>query len=509
MSELPVPPEQTEAMVEPVDEFAVGPVICTYIHDQLDRRLHLGRVEQFRKDFMHDFIITLAQLYEVQLPDEALLREISNGIEAQYTLSCKQRLEQHRKHLLAGKALTTTDQEDQFSWETVPPKAREAVADNIESAPAALTLDDDLSISRMSDEHRDVFNSIITSKIEPTLRQIVDLMPAGSIPEKPLQQWTRAEIKRVYVRAPEMTSYYYFNSQGDIIKTGKLFRRLTRWLQDLIKDPLPMVSNIILEGLQSQHRIQEVATQAVDSHLAEQNATPLKSAGKVDKKAYHRAARAERARELLVEEFQQDAETEEQKTAATTTDQTAERNQLLAEEVCLTTTSLPWLEGENHVSPIWGLRGVNGVSYVVRALTPGLEEIATKSREKAHTAHDGTNEYDQIATSILARLNDGIMPFHKSSGSKPVRKINQKSDYANTPIWYNHELAPNAPRLYYTVKAASELIKPQELKRIGLKEDATCMVILAETDKGQQIEVLKKITGLSHASLKKGGAGSI
>lgn len=163
----------------------------------------------------------------------------------------------------------------------------------------------------------------------------------------------------------------------------------------------------------------------------------------------------------------------------------------------------PWITDISEY-PVQVLRGNDRNIYVVNAQEPKIAAISNEVKTGLPKNDAGLDVFD---ISIMHRANSlaaGIMPHLDPS----VRRIrNKQSDlreaYKKTTIWYPFDISPNAPRLYYTVKPAP--------KTLGEDVDAEdlLLIVLAETDKAHQIDVLKRFTTKSHKALVQQGAGSV
>jgi hypothetical protein len=96
------------------------------------------------------------------------------------------------------------------------------------------------------------------------------------------------------------------------------------------------------------------------------------------------------------------------------------------------------------------------------------------------------------------------MPFQDPAVKKIKNKPSDMRDgYKKTSIWYSFNVSPNAPRLYFTVLPAPSNID----NNVGA--DDLMLVVMAETDKANQIDIFKRFTTKSHTALVNQGAGSI
>jgi len=155
---------------------------------------------------------------------------------------------------------------------------------------------------------------------------------------------------------------------------------------------------------------------------------------------------------------------------------------------------LPWVyNSKPTLVPVTEVSVGGQTVYIARGISDNLLKIAEVCRKKALTRADELNEYDYIARLHARRIAEGIMPYQQSSSSVRRLKTTAKSlndSYKDLTIWYSVTANNNSvtSRLYYTLKKMSDILPA---KIAGIKMDSLCVVVLAETDKEYQPEVLK------------------
>lgn len=78
--------------------------------------------------------------------------------------------------------------------------------------------------------------------------------------------------------------------------------------------------------------------------------------------------------------------------------------------------------------------------------------------------------------------------------------------YSDEYIWYTYDLRPNAPRVYFIVKDASDIeMSDNPVLNPGTK----CLIVVGITDKSRQLDVLQRFTGKNRTVLINEGAGSV
>lgn len=167
--------------------------------------------------------------------------------------------------------------------------------------------------------------------------------------------------------------------------------------------------------------------------------------------------------------------------------------------------TLPWIDGGGEFTGrATEMRTGSRVVYVINGMEDKLQVIANETQDKEGIATKINNAINNQARILL----DGYMPWERQTSAVKSLEKNGKApkEYSDETIWYTFDLRPNAPRVYFVVKDVSEIESSEQPK---LHPDAKCMVVVAITDKGQQISVLKRLTGQRRAYLVANGAGSV
>jgi len=184
--------------------------------------------------------------------------------------------------------------------------------------------------------------------------------------------------------------------------------------------------------------------------------------------------------------------------------QSPESFAISSEEISEVSISLPWIEGGGVIdSTVTEISNKFKSLYILYAMEDKFQNIAEETLSK------GLSNKIYGAISNQANLMfDGNMPWeHRSSNIKKLKKdVKAPDEYRNEKIWYTYDLRPNAPRVYFIVKKASEIEVSNDPV---LDPQAMCMIIVAITDKKQQLTVLKRLTGKDQDTLVAEGAGSI
>jgi hypothetical protein len=170
-----------------------------------------------------------------------------------------------------------------------------------------------------------------------------------------------------------------------------------------------------------------------------------------------------------------------------------------------TVVATPWLVAkEREVSELITSTGsvyiLDGVSDELTAIR---DETLSKNKELEHKI----NVKIQTAAEKIAT---GNLPWNTINTFKMLKRGTETPDrYSKESIYYITDNSPNAPRIYFSMKKASELEIVADGNQPLLNPQQWCMILIAITDKDQQIATLKQLTGRSTEQLKALGAGSI
>jgi hypothetical protein len=133
---------------------------------------------------------------------------------------------------------------------------------------------------------------------------------------------------------------------------------------------------------------------------------------------------------------------------------------------------------------------------LISALTTPMKSVASKI-DRNPLNEEGLDKYQAIIDHLARAIASGCMPWQLRSFVKPLRRRGE-NDYPDN-IWYTFDRSPNSPRVYFTFRTPED--------KDGT-EQANQLLIISETDKAHQLEVLQRLTGLSRKTLRKGNAGS-
>lgn len=276
---------------------------------------------------------------------------------------------------------------------------------------------------------------------------------------------------------------------------AKKSRKLQETLTSLIEDPVGFFASLYLAA--HTDGITEHAQDTIEWNIAQRNAEILNTSGLTVYRPYH-----EEREEVTSAENKAVVEREEP-----TPEPTPEQPDHQA--VGLVEMNFPWVSDESELAGLSVVRSNGQEVYLTRAMIPKFAAISVAVRENSPRDRDGLCKYERIIRHHARRLAEGDRPYKNTNSVRSLRGAN----FGDLPIWYTHDISPNSPRIYFTLKKLGELTDQTTAILAGrqnpINPDQLCMVILAETDKAHQLEVVKTMTGRGHKNLRRGGVGSI
>jgi len=163
----------------------------------------------------------------------------------------------------------------------------------------------------------------------------------------------------------------------------------------------------------------------------------------------------------------------------------------------------PWIEqSERRVNE---LTTQNGSVYIV----DGVSDVLAPIRDK--TIGKNTEVEKKIKGKIRAaaeKIAEGHLPWNTKNLFTILDTDKEQEEYAKESIYCIKDVTPNATRIYFTMKHAEDLEVITEGQSPTLNPTQWCMTIIAITDKDQQVDTLKQLTGRSTKYLIAYGAGS-
>ncbi len=173
-------------------------------------------------------------------------------------------------------------------------------------------------------------------------------------------------------------------------------------------------------------------------------------------------------------------------------------------DVPIKLTELPWIDDAKDID-LELMLGHSVPVYIVRAMSKRMQDISHVSRESFARNSQGTNKFDIALMQQARRIAMGVMPYQDANSVKrlKVKQADMRPEYRGESFWYTFDITPNAPRVYFTVKKARDLLAGK------VDGDALALVIVGESDKQRQLEIFTRFTTLSRTFLRNNGVGSI
>lgn len=172
---------------------------------------------------------------------------------------------------------------------------------------------------------------------------------------------------------------------------------------------------------------------------------------------------------------------------------------------------LPWVsdQGPTEVQDIYSVIYAGKEVLIIDAMDSKLKQRAEVARSKSGRTGGWFTQYDDIAVKVAKFHASGIDP-HSDPGAF-LQKVHGASVCINGDkrvVWHTNDRSPNAPRGYYTFAKWSE-VSAGPLPNFIADTDPAVVLVIAEVDKDDQLEVLARLTGKRRRLLKAQGAGSI
>ncbi|MCX6729783.1 MAG: hypothetical protein NTV95_04075 [Candidatus Saccharibacteria bacterium] len=163
----------------------------------------------------------------------------------------------------------------------------------------------------------------------------------------------------------------------------------------------------------------------------------------------------------------------------------------------------PWIEqSERRVNE---LTTQHGSVYIVDGVSEALSPIRDKTIGKNPEVESKIKGKIKAAAEKIA---DGHLPWNTNNLFTILGTDKEQEEYAEESIYCIKDKTQNATRIYFTMKHAEDLEVVEEGQSPTLKPTQWCMTIIAITDKDQQVDTLKQLTGRSTRYLRAYGAGS-
>lgn len=419
--------------------------------------------------------------------------------------SASEQIRTHANMLRAGKVMIA-DPEGRCSWQDIGSRDKEefgALRERVKPDVIEVVSAQFAGAIDVDSEARDEIEESFTTKLSSLLDEIGALIPAPC--ESPIQAVSRGRMLLIAVGATRIEPHYcedVLPKDSDLPKkVSRKVRNLNALLEELAQNPEATIVRTLLETQGEElERLRARVVAAVDDNLVRVNGGLLT---KLPKKSKTRHSESPMIKNSFV-----DTRGSSKSEPKPEYEVDAEKELSVRQETI--DVSFPWINEGKATTVQAEIIGQNGHRVVVaHAISQGrLSDIAEVSRLKSPSSEAAPNMYDQIEQTLARRVIAGIMPYENANGAKGI-KTSSGTPYGYASIWYTFDRSPNAPRVYFTLKNADEVMKGDELSRLGLPKEGVVIAIVAETDKAHQIDVLRILTGKRRQELRKAGAGSV
>jgi hypothetical protein len=432
----------------------------------------------------------LLDIKGIEIPDQELVAYLTDRAHTLTLAEQQKRMVTHMHMLRCGRILLANpeDEDDKLSWHTIP---------LVENARYKQPLTD---ISKSIDSTEPKSYELTQGEVDKTIgtltRHIDDLArEIGSILEMHMQQGfnrtfslARLLLKLFFASHSESKNGQIFIDQDGDEYTALIQKisELNKILDDLINTPARLLGDMIIDDCAS--NIITGASEALDGSVATSNAqiygqSPGVSGMQVVQPSKGKPKKRQSKSTPDREKFYINDHPEE---AAGKTEE--------LESVGYYRLKMPWINERSPVSvQVQQLESAGGMVYIVRGVHPNLEKIAQDCRKKFPKTADDLSEFDRLARHIARYLANGQYPATNPNIAKRLDTAVNVS-YQPLVIWYAGKVKNNASRLYFSYVTMRDLVVSEET---DLNTTAVCLIVLAETDKNNQIQVLNALSRVS------------
>lgn len=400
-------------------------------------------------------------------------------------------LEPHTRMLknVAKIQIISPDNPDETKWKYIEPPKRQQFADSF----LALTVpqDDFPSLGDGAQEMLDYGIEVVGNELKSLIEDFHNSLPMHQHDKSKLQ---KISAKMVKIVTRDGTPGFIVNTTPhEKALLLRKARKLNDWLTGLIEQPEKVLAKVVTD--EYEQAVFDTNFRKVEASILAANTQIFRGLGPRQKVAYQPTEKLD----------------QEEVTEASTDKEPAQKSEANLEFTVVDKgeplLKLPWVYNSKPTPvPLTEVSVGGQTVYIARGISDNLLKIGEVCRKKATSRADGLNEYDYIAQLHARRIAEGIMPYQQSSSSVRRLKVTTKSlndPYKDLAIWYSFTANNNSvtSRLYYTLKKMSDILPD---KTPSIKMDSLCLVVLAETDKEYQTEVVKAFgagTKISKGSL--------
>ena len=475
--------------------------------------------------FPHESITTLPesleQLSKVEVDQEAFFTGIKEQLEAESVKTSKIAISKHANASKRG-SIATIDQDDMIAWTSIPSKISAGFTENISTLAGEILADssgrDKLFDTRLSElcspnatetdqqPEKDillsnVLSGYLTEKFVPLLEELFSIVPDSNDPDVyVMYPWLERYIGNRLLAFASIENPLPYQTPREIGLIIKKSNNVKNFIKKFVENPSGALIQYTVDKIQPQ--ISEDISGYINYGIASSNSELLATTTIPKKSKPSRNASPKPRKQKATIPSPTIVDAGKNMPAQDTAEP-------MIQPVGIEKISLPWLDDQPYQElHIAELQAYGSSVYVVNAIDSRLQDIADDIRKNMKINEDGLNAFDIAINQEAKRIAGGIMPYTDTNSVKSLKRITSKIPKEfNIPIWYTFDMSPNAPRVYFTIKKLGNIIDPSHESALDLEKE--CLIVIAETDKSNQTDVLKVLTGSGHKTLRNNGAGSV
>ncbi|MEI6481655.1 MAG: hypothetical protein WCO19_05150 [Candidatus Saccharibacteria bacterium] len=474
--------------------------------------------------FPHESITTLPesleQLSRVEVDQEAFFTGIKEQLEVESVKTSKIAISKHENASKRG-SIATIDQEDTIAWTPIPSKISAGFTENISTVAGEIFADSsgrdklfDTKLSELcspntteTDQETEkdillskVLSSYLTEKFVPLLEELFSIVPDSNDPDVyVMYPWLERYIGNRLLAFASIENPLPYQTPREIGLIIKKSNNVKNFIKKFVENPSGALIQFTVDKIQPQ--ISEDISGYINYSIASSNSELLATTTIPKKSKPSRNASHKPRKQKATIPSPTIVDADKKIPAQDTTEP-------MIQPIGTEKISLPWLEQSFQELSIGELQAYGSSVYVINAIDSRLQDISDDIRKNMTLNEDGLNAFDLAISQEAKRIAGGIMPWTNTNSVKALKRVTSKipGDFS-LPIWYTFDMSPNAPRVYFTVKKLAEIIDSSSKSARDLTKE--CLILIAETDKSNQTDVLKVLTGSGHKTLRSNGAGSV